>query len=275
MNKFDNIMIASDLDGTFISSDMKEVPRNVEKIKYFTDNGGVFIFATGRIGVHVVGALPNAENYVNYPIVSCNGMQLFDLKNKTSVRKRLVDPTMHYETVSYLRERYPDTFYRTITDKGVAYFQREHRYALAEIAERSVDYIYAEPEEQKNLDIYKLTLRDEPEVLDEIKQVLEERFGDKYDVCKSWRDLMELMPKGYSKAVLLKEVQAELSAGGRMKTLYAVGDHENDLEMLKSADVAVCPANAIDEVKAICDHVFCDNDHGVIADLIEYIDKNI
>ena len=272
MKKFENIIIASDLDGTFLSDDLCEVARNVEKIRYFTENGGTFIFATGRIGVHVLGALPNSPTYVNHPIVSCNGMQLFDLKKGAAVKKSLVDPELHYETITYLMKRYPNTFYRAISENGVLSFQMDHRFALEEIAEKSVDYIYAEPEAHKDFDVYKLTLRDEPEVLDEIKELVEERYGDKYDVCKSWCDLMELMPKGYSKAVLLAEVKADLSKNGE-KILYAVGDHENDLEMLGIADVAVCPANAIDEVKAICDYCFCDNDHGVIADLIEFIDK--
>ena len=275
MKKFENIIIASDLDGTFINEAMEEVPRNIEKIKYFTENGGIFIFATGRIGAHVMGALPNSSGYVNHPIVSCNGMQLFDLSKKQTVRRSLVDPEEHYEVLTYLRERYPNVFYRTITEDGIAYFQEGHRYALEEMAEKSVDFIYAEPEAQKPLPIYKLTLRDEPEVLDEIKSIVEERFGDRYDICKSWCDLMELMPKGFSKASLLKEIHAELSEDGKRKILYAVGDHENDIEMLKSADVAVCPSNAIDEVKAICDHIFCDNNHGVIADLIDYIDSTM
>ena len=273
MKKFENIIIASDLDGTFLSSECGEVKRNIEKIKYFTENGGTFTFATGRIAMHVVNVLPNAVNYVNAPVVACNGMHLFDLKKGKNVRQTLVDPDLHYETLTYLLERYPDTFYRTMVECGIAHFQPDHYYALIE--KNQLTYVYATPEEQKKLGIYKLTLRDKPEVLDEIKEVLEDKFGEYYSICKSWCDLLEIVPKGYSKAVLLKELQAELSLGGSMKTLYAVGDHENDLEMLRMADVAVCPANAIASVKAICDHCFCDNDSGVIADLIEYIDKTV
>ena len=273
MKRFENIIIASDLDGTFLSKKCGEVERNIEKIKYFTDNGGMFTFATGRIAAHVQFALPNAASYVNAPVVACNGMQLFDLKRGENIRQTFVDPELHYGTVTYLLERYPNTFYRTIFEGGIAHFQTEHHYALIE--KDQIKYVYATPKEQKELGIYKLTLRDDPEILDEIKGVIEARFGENYSVCKSWCDLLEIVPKGYSKAVLLKELQTTLSAGGKMKTLYAVGDHENDLEMLKMADIAVCPSNAIDSVKAICDHCFCDNDSGVIADLIEYIDNNL
>ena len=66
-----------------------------------------------------------------------------------------------------------------------------------------------------------------------------------------------------------------LSEGGSRKMLYTVGDYENDIEMHELADVSVCPANAIDSVKAICDIELCDNDSGVIAELIEMLDSNM
>lgn len=273
MKKFENIIIASDLDGTFLSKECGEVERNIEKIKYFTENGGTFIFATGRIALHVENVLPNAKDYVNAPIVACNGMQLYDLEKRETVRKTIVDPELHFNTLTYLFDKYPNTFYRTIYEGGIAYFQIDHHYA--NIEKKQIDYIYATPKEQKKLGVYKLTLRDRPEVLDEIKEVIEAEFGEYYSVCKSWSDLLEIVKRGYSKAVMLKELKEELSAKGKMKTLYAVGDHENDLEMLKMADVSVCPSNAIDSVKAICDHCFCDNDSGVIADLIEFIDSSL
>ena len=43
--------------------------------------------------------------------------------------------------------------------------------------------------------------------------------------------------------------------------------------MLKEADVAVCPANAVDEVKAVSDLVLCDCREGLIADVIEAIEQ--
>jgi hydroxymethylpyrimidine pyrophosphatase-like HAD family hydrolase len=50
------------------------------------------------------------------------------------------------------------------------------------------------------------------------------------------------------------------------------GDYENDIPMHRVADVSVAPANAHPDVKALCDHVFCSNDEGVIADIIEGIE---
>ena len=57
-------------------------------------------------------------------------------------------------------------------------------------------------------------------------------------------------------------------------TIIAVGDYNNDIEMLKAADMAFCPSNAVNEVRNVCDVVLdnsCDED--AIAAVIDYIYK--
>ena len=61
---------------------------------------------------------------------------------------------------------------------------------------------------------------------------------------------------------------------GRQLTVCAVGDYENDSAVLSAADIAVCPSNATEDIKAICDLCLCSNDEGVIADLVEYFENN-
>ena len=44
MKKFQNIYIASDIDGTFTWEYNHTSERNFEKLKYFNENGGHFCF---------------------------------------------------------------------------------------------------------------------------------------------------------------------------------------------------------------------------------------
>lgn len=48
MKKFENIIFASDVDGTFASYKQPMAYKNIEALKYFKENGGRFCFATGR-----------------------------------------------------------------------------------------------------------------------------------------------------------------------------------------------------------------------------------
>lgn len=55
-------------------------------------------------------------------------------------------------------------------------------------------------------------------------------------------------------------------------TFVSVGDFDNDIEMIREADLGVCPANAEESVKAESDMVLSrTNDQGAIAELIDYI----
>ena len=59
-------------------------------------------------------------------------------------------------------------------------------------------------------------------------------------------------------------------------TFVAVGDYNNDIEMIKYADVGICPSNATDDVKRAADIVLdisCEDD--VIYNVVEYIFKKI
>ena len=65
----------------------------------------------------------------------------------------------------------------------------------------------------------------------------------------------------------------EKESGRKMK-LFACGDYENDITMLRAADFSVCPENAIPEVKELVDLCLCHCDRGLIADLIDRLDKD-
>ena len=274
MKKFENMIIASDLDGTFLSKSSGEVARNVEKIKYFTEHGGLFTFSTGRIYPHVLAAAPNAREYVNCPMVTCNGMCLYDVRAGESKKETLFDSAVLAELVEVLYARYPDTAYRGITRDGVVTFQPENAYIKREMKMMKGKTYVIDRASWADYPYHKLTLRDTPETLAEIRALLCEKYRDTFNIFASEDTILEVQPKGVSKATLLLELRDMLSEGGERKTLYAVGDYENDTEMLLAADVAVCPANAMDKIKDICDLCLCDNDTGVIADLIEHIDKN-
>ena len=275
MKKFEDILILSDLDGTFLSKNTGEVSRNIDKIKYFTENGGHFSFATGRVAPHVLFAAPNSPNYVNCPIVSANGMVIYDIVSGKALIENFTDSDMIAKMLSLINEKYPNVLFRAMNGKGVVTFQPENSFMKREMERGDCPVSVITRENWINEKFYKVTLRDEHETLLEVSKVIEKSFPDEFNLCFSWPTIFEIMPKGMSKAVAALRLRDMLSVDGVKKKLYAVGDYGNDIEMLKAADVAVCPSNAIDEVKAVCDLCLCDNDSGVIADLIEHIENNL
>ena len=73
--------------------------------------------------------------------------------------------------------------------------------------------------------------------------------------------------------MLNKHAERLAEALGHPVVTVAVGDQENDLPMLMAADIAACPANAAEAVKAVCTLHLCDHDEGCIAHLIRCLSE--
>ena len=275
MGKFKNIVIASDIDGTFLGSGSKTIPRNLEKIKYFCDNGGHFTFATGRLPIFMRKSLPYTKDVVNMPVVTGNGTCLYDFQKEVSVEDHFMTFENCMDLVRYCKELDPSLGFRgTMYDGFVvnsldnAYDRREYENLSDFMNKRILPF-----EEWGQFDIYKTNVMGNSEKLKEIFPLLVERFSEEMNVSRAGYSAIEVMPYGTSKAIMLKGAVDRMF--GKNVMLCTVGDHDNDLEMHSVADLAVCPANANDRVKDICKLCLCDNNHGVVADLIDYLDKTV
>ena len=101
----------------------------------------------------------------------------------------------------------------------------------------------------------------EKEQLDQVEETLRREFGEYCEVFRSATRIIDIHAKGVSKARSARELQQKL---GR-KHLVCVGDAENDLSMMRNADYAFAPADAI-----IAKHfeTVCNCADGAVADVI-------
>ena len=106
-----------------------------------------------------------------------------------------------------------------------------------------------------------------------MESILMQTFPGVFEYNRSRATTLEMQMKGTNKSSLLGAYREFLSSQGEMRTVYVCGDYENDRAILAAADVAVCPANALPEIKAICEYRLGSNDCGVIADLVEALDR--
>lgn len=78
---------------------------------------------------------------------------------------------------------------------------------------------------------------------------------------------MQVLPLGASKGAGVEWLLEHLGVSPRH--VMALGDGENDLEMLQLAEVGVAMGNAGFKVKAAASAVVATNDEGGVADAIE------
>ena len=270
--KFRSVLIASDMDGTFLRQDGSVPPRNERAIRYFTENGGSFTFATGRSVTQLLQAVPSAAQLCNVPVVTCNGASLYDLKAARELERTLIPFEIATELNLFLEESGESVGMRLGTD-GAFYYNVLNNPYIRQDAEQwgeGADPIRAVSEWHR-YPIYKIALRGAAEALGRLRPLLEKRFEGRLSITQSVDTLVDIQGAGCSKAELLVRFVREYF--DRPMTICAAGDYDNDLEMLSMADLACCPSNALPCVKAVCKKEFCSCDEGVIADIIDYLDK--
>lgn len=273
MTDFSNFLIASDLDGTFLNKEVKVVPRNLEAIAYFRAHGGLFTVNTGRVHFTVHSAVAEIERVVNTPASLCNGAYLYDFQAKAFFSEELLSGKDVADILEFCRTRYPDVGLRGILRNSLLVYEpggidpsrisgNEQGLVVVDLPVR--DW----PLENW----YKMVCYSAPERIAALRRDFTATFGKRFGTTSSGVKTVEIQLPQSSKAVGLEKMR-RLSPDMARRTVIACGDFENDIPMLKQADIAVCPANAMDEVKAVCDLVLCHCDEGLIGDIVEAIES--
>ena len=262
-------LIVTDLDGTFLGAASELLPRNLEALARFRQEGGRFTLATGRLPINLV-TIPTPEALVNAPAIFGNGSCLFDCTSRTPVLERKLPLDTASELIDFAEREFPTVQYRGTSPRFV-FFGKMGEYLKRDMRFTTPDILRICPTDEWELNnLYKIVFRQEEAVLTVFRRALLERFGDRVSAFWSGPRSIEVSAPNTSKATALVSLADILERQeGYRRTVIACGDFENDLAMLKAADIAVCPQNAIPAVKEICDYTLCHHTKGLIADIIE------
>jgi hydroxymethylpyrimidine pyrophosphatase-like HAD family hydrolase len=96
---------------------------------------------------------------------------------------------------------------------------------------------------------------------------------DRFDYVRSDKILFELIPKGIGKGdALLRLADAH---GIPQENTVAIGDYNNDIDMIKKAGLGVAVGNAAPDVLEVADLVTVSNENHAIARVIEYLEAHV
>lgn len=273
MGKFDNVIIVSDIDGTFLDSKGKLVPRNLEAVDYFKRGGGHFTVATGREAFLVPPAIPDIASIVNAPIIGCNGAYLYDYAEDKYVCEVFLDDEAAFDLVKRVEEKFGDdeTVGIRVSSDGVEYINRDlKRFSCFKqfVGRHVVTTLDKIPRGRW----HKIAFECSPDVVERIRKYVYDTDCGKFAYMLACPDIFEVQSPLGTKGSMLSKLKAYL--GNKDAVIYAIGDYENDEIMLRSADRSATPANGLDSLKSIPGiSIVGTNDGGAIADLIELAEK--
>lgn len=272
MSDFSNFLIASDLDGTFFWEG-RTAARNLEALRRFKDGGGIFTIATGRSHLNMRSAIGEPTAVINAPSICDNGAYLYDFSRKESLYQDLLRPEDAADLLAFAKTHFPHVRFSAV---GVSSIRTEEDAGCVarDLLTYEKDAISIAPAEAWPLDDwYKfLFLDDDPACLRAVREALLLHFGDRFAPTGSSSWILEAQHPGIHKALGLEKLKKHLN-GAKKRTVIACGDYDNDIEMLKGADVAVAPENALPALKAVAHRVLCHCKDGLIADVIEAIER--
>ena len=249
------ILILSDLDGTYVDHNSRPLARNEAAVARLKAAGGYFSLATGRNERSLREMIGDFTALINAPAILVNGGYLFDPASGEKLCPRLLDGRETYAMLREIHARFPQNRVR-YTDNS------------------AVHYLF-EGFEPQDFAWYKVVFEGRPEEVAAIRQAVYALCGDRYAYSFSSPTLFEMLRAGATKGAMVQVLRRIFAERGETLFLYACGDYENDFDLLRAADLPVCPANAHPDVlayvRAAGGWVVCDNDTGVIADVVERI----
>jgi len=261
---FDKYVILTDLDGTVFDGQLNILEKDINAIDFFIKNGGTFGVSTGRI---MVSAMPLIKRMpINAPCVFCNGGVIMDTATG-EIKHCNYLPDNGRDALKVIMKRFPNLRAAVLKD--------DKFYNVTEFHDGETPFSMDVPStiesDVNNLPNgwYKVLMNVMDHPMDEVVAFCDTLNYPGIRFMPTTTYYHEILPEQNSKASGNRKLLEVM--GWQDKTLVAIGDFYNDLEMIKDADIGVAVAAAPDAVKAAADLVVCDVCEGAMAQLIEYL----
>lgn len=267
--KYNGYLLITDMDGTLLNTNKEISVQNKLAIESFIENGGKFSVATGRSPASAERWLKQLP--INHYCIFYNGSMVKDLQNNNVLSCAYLEKVKFVSLVEHILNVYKDVVVEIFTKKGL--FVVSSPDVKDPYLEQEKDpYIQGDLSDVINMDWIKILLCSKHDTLEKIESVIKNKKLDEFCHCFYSQDFfLEMTPKNKTKGTALKYIREN----SNISKIIAVGDYENDEQMLKNADLGVAVGNAIESLKQKADYVSTDNNHHPISDILKYLSQKV
>ena len=238
-----------DLDGTLLNS-KKEISDFDKHILQTISNDIKVVFASARGSYRIMPYIKQIETDTedNYTVGFNGGL----LMNNTDTL-RLVDNCINNENLKKLLSW---LFELKLTEVHAYDFNGSERLQL---------------HQYPNKVIYKVVVLESKDNVLAIRNAMPDDIKNNFAITSSEPERIEFVQKGMTKQQTILKLLKHLNISPQ--EMIAIGDGENDIDMLKMAGLAIAMGNASDQVKEVADMITDSNDNSGVGKALEKVLK--
>ncbi|CAD2094956.1 haloacid dehalogenase-like hydrolase, putative [Plasmodium vinckei] len=254
-NLKNNIKIAFiDLDGTLLNDRYKISKLNIESLVKAQNKGIKIVFATGRpifLANYVIGKDAKKNNLSLVPGIYLNGGITYG-PNGDRIIDNYIDEKLVMDIYNFSKE---NNFVRRMfwcsLEKAHTFENNEYIDEYLNIVPIMPDII--DEETLKNTKIYKIVIRSDKENLSSVLKMYQEKFSDRIRVANTFKTYIELFLHNTNKFEGVKALCKHFDI--ILNDALAIGDAENDIEMLQGVGTSISVQNAPSKIKECAKYV--------------------
>ncbi len=268
-------MLALDLDGTLFDSSGKVPDIHRKAVDQARDAGVMIVLSTGRGLAESQGAVAAIGH--RGPIVLAGGALVSDPLTGKTLHRSVIDPTLARQLSDHMAAAGHAVLILLDPEP------QDHDYLVSksvrltpntkwwfDVIKADVRYV-DDPTEKDLHHVLRVGILAAPAEMEALQASLIATFGSRIEVqnfmaVKQKNEelhVLEAFAAGVTKWSGLTWLAAEHGIG--LHEIAAIGDHINDVSMIKNAACGVAMGNAVDQVLKVAKHITHTNDHGGVA----------
>lgn len=268
-------LLALDMDGTLLNDQKELTAPQIEAIHAAVEAGVKLVLCTGRM---LTGVKPYFEQLglaaeEEYVIVN-NGCSTHKTNDWSLVDCAELSP----QEIAYLAPFAQDT------ELQLTLFDEDHYFVVEEEANEFVEedatVVFVEPTTISLQEatsgkhrIFQAMFVGPESAADDFEAKHSKELSQRFNGVRSQKTIFEILPPGISKASALQKLADKL--GIDTQDIMAIGDGNNDIEMLELVGLSIAMGNANDHVKSFAkDTTACNNCNGVAKAIHKWILEN-
>lgn len=258
-------LIVTDLDGTLFNSQHQLTERTEKALKAAIEKGVKVVLATGKTRLSGLKVIERLN--LDTPGIYLQGLAVYNADGTIRWQQTL-DPKVARLAINTGEDR--DFIMAAYSGTRVLVRSRNHE------TDELMKYHEGAPEAvgplQNVLDMLPINKvlaikLAQPRQITALRWQLSMQINGTGRLVQALDDMLEILPPGASKGVALKLLLKDINIP--TEQVLAIGDGENDIEMVQLAGIGVAVGNAHQKLKGVANHVVASNDEDGVGEAIE------